>query len=326
MNFDFRQPVETKNVRSVKNAVRTAVNNNRMMAVIAEIGSGKTTLFNYLSDFWSRYPNRFRVLTVKGFDMQTSRISAIMKLLIETISPDTHIPMQIERIYDTLAFELKKFTGKNQSNRVILMIDEAQDLRLQTFRDIKKLYEISGNGQDHLLSIIFFGKPHRKWDALYSSPELGFRIQDVILEALTAEELVQIAEERFKLKFENNKVKTIFVGSIAYKTPLSVEHFARSLRKELGVDDGEPALITQELVTRIPMLTYKFRFKQAGITQEVFAKYATQFLGRSVPRQRVNEFVNGNLDSESLKKELSMVADSILQDNANQRRRQVVGE
>jgi energy-coupling factor transporter ATP-binding protein EcfA2 len=324
-NIAYRKPIETKNVRAVKNAVRTAVNNNRMIAVIAEIGSGKTTLFNYLADFWQQHPNRFKVVTVKGFDMKASRVSAIMKLLIEKINPDAHIPIQIERIYDVLTHELRTFCAKEE-NRVILMIDEAQDLNTKTFRDLKKLHEISGNGRDHLLSVILFGKPHRKWDLLYAGPELGFRMQDVILESLSSDELVQIAEERFALRFDSKKVRDRFVASMAYKTPLGVEHFALALRKEIGADDEDSVLVTSDLVTKIPMLTYKFRFKQAGITQSDFADFASKVLGRKVSRQRVNEFNNGKLNEAGLNNDLMLAAEEMLKQHAQQKRRLAVGE
>lgn len=321
----YAKPIETKNVRTVKNAVRTAVNNNRMTAVIAEIGSGKTTLFDYLSDFWRQHPSRFKVITIKGFDMKASRVSAIMKLLIEKINPDAHIPVQIERIYDVLTHELRAFCSKKE-NRVILMIDEAQDLNTQTFRDIKKLHEISGNGRAHLLSVILFGKPHRKWDLLYSSPELGFRIQDVILEALSADELVQIAEEKFSLKFESKKVRERFVASMPYKTPLGVEHFSLAIKKELGVDDDDTVMVTADLVARIIMLTYKIRLKQAGGTQGGFADFASSVSSRKISRQRSNEFFNGKLDNAELNREMSLLAEEYLKHLSQQKRRLAVGE
>lgn len=319
------KPIETKNVRMVKNAVRNAVNNNNMIAVIGDIGSGKTTISNYLLDFWSAYPNRFRVVFIKGFDMRISRISSIMKLLIEKINPDAHIPTQIERIYDVLAYELKSFCTKKE-NRVILMIDEAQDLTLQTFKDIKKIHEISGNGRAHLLSVILFGKPHRKWDLLYGGPELGFRIQNVILEPLSAEELTQIAEEHFQLRFESSKVRERFVASMPYKTPLGVEHFAITVKKELGVDDDNEVMVTADMLSKIIMLTYKIRLKHAGGTQAGLAEFAAKVSGKRISRQRVNEFLNDKLGDEELSREMTLLAEEYIKNLMQQKHRLVVGE
>ncbi len=322
----FRQPIETQNVRAVKNAVRTAVSNNTMMAVIAELGSGKTTLYNYLADYWNQHPHRFRVVTIKGFDDRISRISSIMKLLIESINPDAHIPKQIERVFQTLTRELRVFC-KNANNRVILMVDEAQDMNLQTFRDIKKIHEIDGHGRDHLLSVVLFGKPHRKWDKLFSTPELGYRMEAVLLEKLNAEELSRIAEERFNIKFENNKVRERFTAALKFKTPLGVEFFSRALRKELGIEDDETALVTADLATRIPMLSLKIRAKQAGITQAEIAKVANQTIpNRKVGIQRVNELFSGKLDDDKLADELTLVTEDMINRRFAAKRRRISGE
>ncbi len=322
----LRQPIETQNVRAVKNAVRSAVSGNKMVAVIAELGSGKTTLFNHLSEYWNQYPHRFRVVSIKGFEMQFSRITSIMKLMIEAINPDAHIPKQIERIYQVLSDELKLFC-KNQNNRVILMVDEAQDLNLQTFRDIKKIQEIDGHGRDHLISVVLFGKPHRKWDKLFSTPELGYRMEAVLLEKLNAEELSKIAEERFNLKFENNKVRERFTAALKFKTPLGVEFFSRALRKELGIEEDETALVTSDLATRIPMLSLKIRARQAGITQSEIAKVANSAIPhRKIGIQRVNELFSGKLDDDKLADELTLVTEDMINRRLAAKRRRISGE
>lgn len=321
-----RAPVETQNVRRVKNAVRETVTNNRILAIVADVGSGKTTLVNYLADFWQGYPSRFRVVTLKGFEMRMSRISSIMRLLIETVNPDAYVPQQIERMYHALSVELRHFC-KKRDNRVILMIDEAQDLNYQTFRDIKKVYEIDGHGRDHLLSVVLFGKPHRKWDKILASEELGFRIHPEFLEKLNNEELLQIAEERFGIKFSSKRVRERFASAIRFKTPLGVEFFSRSVRREMGISDDTDALITDELIQKIPMLTIKHRLRQAGITQTEYAKFANNAIPhKSITRQRVSEYFNGQIADDKLAADLELAAEQLITSRENDARKRLSGE
>ncbi len=319
-------PVETQNVRAVKNAVRSTVNNNGMMAVVADVGSGKTTMFNYLADYWSSNPQKFRVITVKAFESPLTKIGVIMRLMMETINSDIHIPRGIERQYKGLTDELFRFT-RNRSNRVILMIDEAQDLNYQTFMDIKKIHEIAGNGMKNMFSVILFGKPHRKWDKLYAGPEIGYRMNMVLLEELTQDEMIKIAEQRFTLNFENDAVRKRFTASVKYKTPLGIEFFAKALKKELGLDESESAHVNSELVTKIPMLSLKIRAKQAGIKQHDIAEAGRQVIKhKKVNEQRVSEFMNNKLDDEQLATELTVITEQLINSSLTRKRNIISGK
>lgn len=319
-------PVETQNVRAVKNAVRSAVNNNGMMAVVADVGSGKTTMFNYLADYWNSNPQKFRVITVKAFESINTKIGVIMRLMMESVNSDVHVPRGIERQYKVLTDELFRFT-RNRSNRVILMIDEAQDLNYQTFMDIKKIHEIAGNGMKNMFSVILFGKPHRKWDKLYAGPEIGYRMNMVLLEDLTQDEMVRIAEQRFSLSFASDTVRKRFAVSVKYKTPLGIEFFSKALKKELGLDEGESAHVNAELVTKIPMLSLKIRAKQAGVKQRDVAEAGRELIKhKKVNEQRVSEFFNNNLDDEQLSSELTIITEELINSRLTNKRRRISGK
>lgn len=319
-------PVETQNVRAVKNAVRNAVNNNGMMAVVAEVGSGKTTMFNYLADYWNSNPQKFRVITVKAFESPLTKIGVIMRLMMESVNSDVQVPRGIERQYKVLTDELFRFT-RNRTNRVILMIDEAQDLNLQTFMDIKKIHEIAGSGMKNMFSVILFGKPHRKWDKLYAGPEIGYRMNMILLEELTQEEILKIAEQRFTLHFDSDSVRKRFVSSVKYKTPLGIEFFAKALKAEAGLDESESAHVNAELVTRIPMLSLKIRARQAGIKQHEIAEAGRAVIKhKKVNEQRVSEFMNNKLDDEQLANDLTIVTEQLINSRLANNRRRISGK
>ena len=320
------QMIETTNTKTIKNAVRHTVDKNGMMAVVAEIGSGKTTMFDYLEEHWRSHPDKFRIVTVKSFDSPYTRAGIIMRFLLEALNPSTHIPRGNERMYKLLEAELRKFSKKNF--KIILMIDEAQDLRNQTYFDIKKIHEIAGNGMSHLLSVIMFGKPSRKWDRLYAGPEIGYRMDITFLEQLNEEEIVKIAETKHSINFESDRVRKRFCSILQYKTPLGIEYFSNALKREVGVALDDPLYIDSNLIIKIPTITLKIRLKQAGITQQQYADYARQVSpSKKYNLQRISEFLNGKIPPDNdTAKELTLIAEQMLANKYNTRRGQISGD
>lgn len=319
------KPVDTKNVRTVKNAVREAVTEDRMVAIIAEYGSGKTTLYNHLADFWGRYPNKFRLVTIKGFKMSSSRGSAIMRLLIQALNPKADIPIHIESIYNLLAEELQKFR-KTKDNKVILMIDEAQDMNRQTFRDIKKIYEIAGCGREHLLSVVLFGSPSKRWNML-TGVELGYRIHPVLLDSLSNDELLKIAEERFNLKFKTPKVRERFAQALHTKLPLGVEQFAAAIRRELKLPYEADAVVTDELVLKAPVLSLRIVCKQLGLTNVMLARMVNELIpNRRISPQRISEYFNGKITDEELYKNITVAIHTVIKDREKRVKSLMLGD
>ncbi|MCL2154153.1 MAG: ATP-binding protein [Leptospirales bacterium] len=317
--------IETTNTRAIKNAVRHCVDRNGMMAVVAEIGSGKTTMFDLLEEHWQSHPDKFRVVTVKSFDSPYTKIGIIMRFLLESLNPKTHIPRGNERMYKLLATELRKYAKKNF--KIILMIDEAQDLRKQTYYDIKKIHEIAGNGMSHLFSVVLFGKPSRKWDRLYAGPEIGYRMDITFLEQLNEEEIVRIAEMKHNIRFENDKVRKRFCASLQYKTPLGIKYFSEALKREMGIGLDDAIYINAELVIKIPTITMKIRLKQASITQQQLADFARKVSpNRKWTVQRISEWLNGHIPpDDSAAQELHHLSEQILANAYDVRRNKISG-
>jgi ABC-type dipeptide/oligopeptide/nickel transport system ATPase subunit len=300
----------------IKNAVRDTVNHNGFLAVIAEIGSGKTRICSELVDFWKQYPQKFAVVKMHGFRHKYSRISAVMQLLFEEIKPGVDISaFMIEKKYQALGDVLRE-----TKKRVILVVDEAQDFNHQTFRDLKKIHEITGGGLKHLFSIILFGKTDRKWKQVFSTPELGFRIKHVSLDDLTQEEIIAIAEKSYLLTFQNERVKESFARQIQFKTPLGIEFASNSIRNQYGLDDEQKALVTQEIMQKLPFFTIKYQFKLLGIKQKDFAQYANEMgSSKKINEQRASEFFGGKLNDDKLENELQGYAMSLINNRFNQK-------
>ncbi len=311
-----RQLIETKNVRMIKNAVRDTVNQNGFLAVIADIGSGKTRICAELVDYWRQYPHKFAVVRMHGFQHKFSRISAVIQLLFEEIKPGTDVSMfMIERKYHMLGEALRETKKK-----VILVVDEAQDFNQQTFKDLKKIHEITGKGFKHLFSIVLFGKPDRKWRQIFATPELGFRIRNVALDDLTQDEIIEIAEKSYLLSFQNERVKENFARFLQYKTPLGIEYSANAIRSQYGFDADQKTLVTADIMQKLPFFTIKYQFKMLGIRQKDFAAYANQMgASKKINEQRASEFFGGKLNDDKLESELQGYAMSLINNRFNQK-------
>ena len=304
--------VETKNVKEVKTAVRKTLTDNGFLSVIADVGSGKTTIYNHLCDFWSARQHDFSVVEIKSFKQINSRIGIIMKLLLAKIDPELHIPGDAESRYHALEQALRH--AYRSGRKVVLIVDEAQDLNMQTMRDLKKIHEIDGFGQDHLFSIILFGKTHRQWDRISELPELGYRIRRVLLSRLTNAEIILFAEQRFNVSFKDNKSAEKFASLVTVKTPLGVYHTANAIRWHRGLEDGEKIQINMEDLKSLAVISKPYRIAQAGAKQkQLEEKIHELYPDKKVNRQRISEWQNGRMDpSHPLYSMIDHAADELI--------------
>jgi hypothetical protein len=297
----MKQPfIETRGYITARNSITQTIKANGFLAVVAEVGSGKTTMHNRFVDYWIHdAKRRFIVVALKGFTKTTSRISQIMKLMIEACDPEAYIPGSVERQYTALSQALQRAAADHR--KVILVIDEAQDLNLQTFRDLKKIHEIHG-ASEHLFSIILFGKTHRTWERIFALPELGHRIEHVRLMPLSEEEIVLIAQKRFGLVFSVDHLKSRFASAIRYKTPLGVQHLVGLLRTEWPDQiKNDLFYLKLENIAALPRLDLRYRLRQSSYTQRDIVHIARTENPelKGINPQRVSDVLNGKADEQS---------------------------
>jgi len=285
--------IETKNTRAIKNTIKQAITQNGVSAIIGPIGSGKTTMFDFLTSYWKNHPDKFKIATVKSFDSPYTKIGVIMRFMLELLEPGIHIPRGNERLYKLLEERLPKYADKNF--KIILCIDEAQDLPKQTFFDIKKIHEIKGaNGP--CFSVIMFAKPHKRMLAIQESEEIGYRTNILLLEELEAEEVLKIAQEKYNIRFSDLHTQRKFYQQLQSKTPLEIQFIAHVLRKELNLQDSDPIMIDKNMTIFALRRVLYMRLRQAGFTINAIAKRIEEVTGNKIARQRVSEFFNGHID------------------------------
>lgn len=235
--------VNTRNTDKITKLSYQAVKNNSWLAVTGEVGMGKTYLYNSLLEFFSNQPQKYILVHVgPAWESTLGGISIafVIKQMIRTIP----VPGNLNEKY----FKLRELLiwARSIGRKVVLIVDEAQALRIGGLRDLKKVWEISHESDDHLFSILMFLKPETRISSILSSPEIGYRTIHAPMNNLSHGELIQIAEEGFKVKFERGKAgektKELFIRGCRYRTPLAVRNAL------LGIAFAYPEVLSDQTI------------------------------------------------------------------------------
>ncbi|EMO00303.1 ATP-binding protein, partial [Leptospira interrogans] len=133
-----KQPefVNTRNTDKITKLAYQAVKNNSWLAVTGEVGMGKTYLYNSLLEFFSNQPQKY-ILVHVGPAWESAlgglSIAFVMKHMIRSIRSSEHVPGNLNERY----FKLRELLiwAKSIGRKVVLIIDEAQALRIGGLRD-----------------------------------------------------------------------------------------------------------------------------------------------------------------------------------------------
>jgi len=123
--------------------------------VTGERGIGKTTVKNEIIAYFQRNSNRFAWSEIECLDMNSMTMSTILNGLIVDLSSETmkqsieNRKRQVRRIIGELA----------QRKRVVLVIDEAQKLSMNTMESLKLITEMKWGVRTKLITVILFGQP-----------------------------------------------------------------------------------------------------------------------------------------------------------------------
>jgi len=131
-----------------------AITENRGFGVITgEVGSGKTTLINYLIH---KIPQDLHVALINNPDVTPTQFLKMLcqeyELVINTDDDKTAL---LEHLYK---FLLQIYANQQ---RTILIIDEAQNLPAETIEEIRMLSNLETE-KEHLIQIILVGQPELK--------------------------------------------------------------------------------------------------------------------------------------------------------------------
>ena len=158
------------------------MNSAGFTVITGEIGSGKTTLIRHLL---SRLDPKIAVGLISNTPRGTDGLLTWVMMSLNK---------PFEGSYPTLFRNFQQFLYEehNKGRRVILIVDEAQNLGLETLEELRMLSNINAD-KNQYLQIILVGQPQLK-DMLRTPQLVQFaqRVSsDFHLRALNAEEVIQ---------------------------------------------------------------------------------------------------------------------------------------
>lgn len=174
--YGFTKPLEyagyyeTQHHRQILSAVRDAVLSGHLIAVCGVVGSGKTVMMRRLRQQLT--DENITVSKSLSVDKQSVKLATLIAALFYDLGIDRQmrIPTQGERRERDLRDLIKQ-----NKQPVVLFIDEAHDLNLQTLIGLKRLTEVIEDGGGRL-SVVLAGHPKLQNDLRRPSmEEIGLR-------------------------------------------------------------------------------------------------------------------------------------------------------
>ena len=164
--------IMTESVEKIINQIQRVVSKDEWMAVFGGFGTGKTEMKNYLISGWSRKTDNV-VIQFPTFESSNSRIGHIMTWMLRQLNPGEHVPANVELKAEKLRTTLMR--ARNQKRKVILILEDVGSIHIKTFKELKKIHELTGLGEKNLFSILMFGNESRTTFSVLASPEIGLR-------------------------------------------------------------------------------------------------------------------------------------------------------
>jgi type II secretory pathway predicted ATPase ExeA len=132
-----------------------AINHQRFIAVVGEIGAGKSTLKRRLIEDASASGGKQRLLWPKAFAMGGVKAGSIARFVLEAFEQKT----PLDAIARTARLERLLEGLYRDDVRVALAFDECHRLADETLAALKNFYELGTGGYLNYLGIILLGQP-----------------------------------------------------------------------------------------------------------------------------------------------------------------------
>lgn len=279
--------LETVNSKRIMDRARKVTKNGFNLVVTGTPGSGKSAIAEELArEFKSE---GFPVVDIMA-GAGDNRTNFYLRMLLKELDPDSKVPGAIELKFKAIR---KIFLGSYaHKKRIILIVDEAQNLNLSTIRGLKNIREQSrvvSDGKVHyMLSIIFFCKNYRNFLDNFVSKDPGDRFLMEEMETLDDVEVIDLAKSIFGLKFENNAAKKDFVEAVE-GYPSTIEKIYFSLETSPNFD----GLVTTKALTSARLIQAKTALRQAGLNERDLVDYMRSEKGVTVSVSEAQKAMSG---------------------------------
>jgi ABC-type dipeptide/oligopeptide/nickel transport system ATPase subunit len=279
--------VPTKSFVKASQLIKRAVAKNTMLAISGEAGIGKSTVREISIGRYSESFDRYVIIKPEAGIVysQVDKTASIISMMIEKLSsikPARDVVKRIDQLNEALKF--------NRTKKIILVIDEAQDLSQTTMYGLKKIHELNQRFKSGAsFSILLFGKPSLK--SKLNDYELGYRIEQYSMQSMDKEEMKAFLNNK-KVKFKMDRLYESFYQSTK-GLPLSAkktvdEIFRISKERKLDYDHSFSFYLTGDLSKSA---------RDAGISNNDISKFFYKKFGKHVDPSTVHKANKGILNT-----------------------------
>lgn len=297
--------IATKSFVAIDRKIKNAVKTDSMLAIVAPPGYGKTTA-NRICIGKYKESAKYAVTEIIAFNDYHNIIGSIISQVITDLTGELPKSNLLARI-DQFKRALQQATARGK--KIILAIDEAQNLGRDTLYDLKKIHELGHSfSRENLFSIIFFGHP--RFANLIRPRELNLRIDVHHVDTLS------VAEAQDFFRVQNLKITTESslkrITKRSGLTPLGLKRAANILREIAGGDR-----ITDEVARQYVSGDLSNAVANSGLTLNQIATAIHKRIGKLYDKTTLSKVISGNYDSSTGDK-LSDEIQDILNERANQ--------
>jgi len=296
---------ESNEMNRAMDHLAESVEEGGIYSITGERGIGKTTVRNEMIQYLKDDLHRFAVSVLESMDLNLVRMTTIQSALVMDLSSETpsgfaeNRSRQINRILGGLTAA---------GRRVVLLIDEAQNLRFGTMESLKMLTEMRwALLKKPLITILLFGQP--VLDARLARDEgLRLRVTPFRMRGLTTDEVLQYIDLRCRAASGN--MEGIFNGdALAYiaehqHSPLHINGICSQCMRAAR-SAGEKKVTLEMVYSCGGIRSPKTILRENGITIHKFAKLI------GISDRTVKRVLNGeeNVSEEQQKKISAGLAD-----------------
>lgn len=276
--------VATRAFVAVDRKIRDTVRNDEMLAVYAPTGTGKSKTLD-ISIGRMQGSGRNFIMRTTAYNPGADISGSIINIMISEL-------MQQKPRRDILARLTQLKAGlleHSRSKKIVLVIDEAQDMHPQTLYAIKKLHELGSSVmRRNLFSVILCGKPALQ--NLITAEELTFRFSVHEMQPLTKAE----AADYFRLR----KVKlpdADALASITHRCGTRPAALSTTCNLLLAMSGGEK--ITAEIIRNFLRRNYRDAMTELRLSDRKVAEEIYKLNGVRYSPSTINKVTNGHFVS-----------------------------
>jgi type II secretory pathway predicted ATPase ExeA len=181
-----------------------AVNYQDFVAVIGEIGAGKSVLKRRLYDYAEKSNDRVKIVTPEFFEMGRVGAGSITRALLEAF--ETKAPSDLVARRNKLNSLLKGLS--DEGARVAIAFDECHHLSNSTLTALKNFWELGTGGYTRFLGVVLFGQP--KFEARLRDEQFRELAERVTIARMPTLEKTAAEYLKHRLSLVGGKIDDLF--------------------------------------------------------------------------------------------------------------------